>query len=57
MDMKTAAKSVAAGAAAGFAWYAFTSANAMQKHNIKKNAGKTIKSAESLFHDIVSVFN
>ena len=54
MDMKTAAKSIAA---AGFAWYTFTSADPMQKHNIKKNAGKTLRSAENLLQDIMSVFS
>lgn len=55
MNMKTLAKGAAAGAAVGFAYYAFTTASPMKKYSIKKNAGKTLKAAESLLGDIKSV--
>lgn len=57
MDMKSVAKGAAAGAAVGFACYLFSSASPMKKHNIKRDAGKTLRAAESLINDITSVFN
>ncbi|MBR2283325.1 MAG: hypothetical protein IJ874_02745 [Ruminococcus sp.] len=56
MDMKAVAKGAAAGAAVGFAFYALSSASAVKKHSIKKNAGKALKAAEGLLDDITSVF-
>ena len=55
MDMKAIAKSAAAGAVAGFAYYALSSASPMKKYSLKKDAGKTIKAAGSLLDDLKSI--
>lgn len=55
MDKKSLVKGAAVGAAAGFACYAISTASPMKKYSIKKNAGRTIKAAGSLFEDIKSV--
>ena len=49
------AKGAAAGAAVGFAFYAFNTATPMKTYSIKKNAGKTLKAAGNLLDDIKSV--
>lgn len=56
MDIKAIAKGAAAGAAVGFAYYALSVASPMKKRSIKRDAGRTLKAAESLFQDITSVF-
>lgn len=56
MDKNSLTKGILAGTAAGLAMYAFSSANTSQKNNIKKDAGKALKAAESLIQDITSVF-
>ena len=50
MDMKKFAVS----AAAGLAWYAFSSAGPIKKLSIKKDAGRTLKAAGDLFSDLKS---
>ncbi|MCM1132484.1 MAG: hypothetical protein NC340_03335 [Ruminococcus flavefaciens] len=44
-----------AGAVIGLACYAFSTAGAMKKHSIRKNAGKTLKAAGNLIDDITSM--
>ena len=55
MNMKSSAKGAAAGAVVGITYYALSSAAPVKKYSIKKNAGKTLKSAASLLDDIKSV--
>ncbi len=55
MDIKMIVKGATAGAAAGIAFYALSSAAPVKKMNIKKDAGKTIKAAANLMDDIKSV--
>jgi hypothetical protein len=55
MDVKTLTKSAAAGALAGFAYYAFTAAPPMKKFSLKRDANKTLKAAGSLLDDIKSI--
>ncbi|MBQ9898872.1 MAG: hypothetical protein IJM44_05400 [Ruminococcus sp.] len=55
MDVKTLTKSAAAGALAGFAYYAFTAASPMKRFSLKRDAGKTLKAAGSLLDDIKSI--
>lgn len=56
MDVKSIAKGAAAGAAVGLTCYALSAASPMKKYSIKRNAGKTLKSAGNLLEDIKSVF-
>ena len=55
MDIRSVAKSAAAGAVVGFAYYAFSSAGPMQKYSIKRSANKTLKAAGHLISDLKSV--
>lgn len=55
MDIKNITKSAVAGAAAGFACYALSTAGTMKKISIKRNAGKTLKAAGNLIDDIKSI--
>lgn len=55
MDIKSLTKGAAAGAAVGLTYYALSTATPMKKYSIKKNAGKTLKSAGNLLNDIKSV--
>ncbi len=55
MDIKSIAKGAAAGAAVGFAYYAFSSAGPLQKMSIKRDANKTLKAAGHLLSDLRSV--
>lgn len=54
MKMRSLAIGAAAGAAAGIAVYALSSAGPVKKMSIKKDANKTIKAASALFDDIKS---
>ena len=56
MDIMSLVKGAAAGAAAGIAFSALSSAGPLKKNSIKRNAGKTIKAAEDLLSDLSSVF-
>ncbi len=55
MNIKAITTGLTAGAAMGFACYAFASSGARKRHNIKKHAGKTLKAAGSLLDDITSI--
>ena len=55
MNIKTIAKGAAAGAAVGFAYYAFSSASPLQKMSIKRDANKTLKAAGHLINDLKSI--
>ena len=55
MNIRSVAKSTAAGAVVGFACYAFSSAGPMQKYSIKRSANKTLKAAGHLISDLRSV--
>ncbi|MCR4861178.1 MAG: hypothetical protein K5884_00970 [Ruminococcus sp.] len=55
MDMRSIAKSAAAGAAVGFAYYAFSAAGPVKKLSIKRDASKTLKAAGHLISDLKSV--
>ncbi|MBR6242203.1 MAG: hypothetical protein IKQ90_01765 [Ruminococcus sp.] len=55
MDIKTIAKSAAAGAAVGMAYYAVSRASPVKKMSIKKSAGRTLKAAGTLLDDLKSV--
>jgi hypothetical protein len=56
MDKNTIIKGAAVGAAAGLACYVFSSAGPVRKNSIRKNAGRTLKAAESLLDDLAAVF-
>ncbi|MBO4876815.1 MAG: hypothetical protein J5501_02275 [Ruminococcus sp.] len=56
MDKNAIIKGAAVGAAAGLACYVFSSAGPMRKNSIRKNAGRTLKAAESLIDDLAAVF-
>ncbi len=56
MNMKSVAKGVATGAAAGLACYVISSCTPSKKKSIKKDAGKTFRAMESLLEDIASAF-
>lgn len=55
MNMKSIAKGAVTGAIAGFTCYALSTAPPVKKYSIKKDAGKTLKSAGRLLDDIKSV--
>ncbi len=55
MNKKAITTGITAGAAIGLACYAFSTAGAMKKHSIKKNAGRTLKAAGNLIEDITSM--
>ncbi len=55
MDMRSFAKSAAAGAVVGFAYYAISAAGPVQKFSIKRDANKTLKAAGHLISDLKSV--
>lgn len=57
MNIKAITTGLTAGAAMGFACYAFASSGARKRHNIKKHAGKTLKAAGSLLDDITSIMS
>ena len=57
MNLKTMFKGMTAGAMVGLSYYALSSASPMKKYNIKRDAGKTLKSAERLMHDIKSIIS
>ena len=57
MDVKTIVKGVSAGAAVGLAYCAVSSASAIKKHSIKRDASRTMHAAESLIRDIKSVLS
>lgn len=56
MDKNAMIKGAAAGAAVGLACFVLSSAGPMRKNSIRKNAGRTLKAAESLLNDITAVF-
>lgn len=56
MDIMSLVKGAAAGAAAGIAFSALSSAGPLKKNSIKRSAGKTIKAAEDLLSDLSAVF-
>ena len=56
MDKNSLTKGILAGTAAGLAMYAFSAAGTSKKNCIKRDAGKTLKAAESLIQDLTSVF-
>lgn len=55
MNMKSIAKGAAAGAVAGFTYYALSSAPTAKKYCIKKDTGKALKAAGHLIDDIKSI--
>ncbi|MCM1314850.1 MAG: hypothetical protein NC205_09925 [Prevotella sp.] len=55
MNMKSIAKGAAAGAIAGFTYYALSSAPPVKKYSIKKDTTKTLKAAGHLIDDIKSI--
>lgn len=57
MNTKAILKGMTAGAAVGIFCYAMTSASPIKKYSIKRDAAKTMRAAESLIHDITSVFS
>ncbi|HPY84730.1 hypothetical protein [Ruminococcus sp. XPD3002] len=52
MDIKTIFKGAAAGAAAGMAYSVLSAAGPLDRMNLKKDAGKTIKAASGLISDL-----
>lgn len=55
MDIKSLAKGAAAGAAVGMAFCALTEAPMSKKMSIKRDANKTLKAANTLWDDIISL--
>lgn len=55
MDIRSIAKGVAAGTAAGLVCYAMSAASSKKKHSIKRNAGKALKAAGTVLDEITSV--
>ena len=55
MNMKSIAKGATAGAIAGIAYYALSSAPPVKKYSIKKDTSRTLKAAGHLIDDIKSM--